>query len=174
MLIRFIGLGGFHMTAGRCNHSRSNWQRRYVQGLQFLTGAKLPGDNQSFSATMEFQTEGGQSAITMEGNIAYLNGMSRFEMDLSQMKGANINPGAMAQMKRMGMDKVVAVSIPEKKILRTIYPSMNSYVESVLPDSTASASTGTDYKVAVTGMSETVSGHPCAKNKVVVTGPDGA
>jgi hypothetical protein len=148
-----------------------------VQGPQFSGPMeRLFGEHQSFSANMELHTEGGPSgkAITMEGNLAYLKGMSRFEMDMSNMKGANIPQGAMAQMQRMGMDKIVAVSIPEKKIVRSIYPSMNAYVESALPDSTASASTGTDYKVAVTELgSETVSGHPCAKNKVVVTGPDG-
>jgi outer membrane lipoprotein-sorting protein len=156
--------------------ARAQMNSAMVQGPQFSGPmAKLFGDHQSFSATMEFQTESGQGrAMTMDGGIAYLNGMSRFEMDLSQMQGAGIKPGAMAQMKRMGMDKIVAVSIPAKKIMRSIYPSMNSYVETAIPDSTPASSSGTDYKVTVTETgSETVAGHPCIKNKVVVTAPDG-
>jgi hypothetical protein len=148
-----------------------------VQGLQF-TGpmAKLFGDHQAFSATLVFQTEGGSSgkSMTMDGPIAYLNGMTRFEVDMTKMQGANIKPQAVAQMKRMGMDKIAVVSIPEKKIMRMMYPSMNAYVESALPEATSSSSSGTDYKVSVSEIgSDTIDGHPCVKNKVVVTEPSG-
>ena len=138
--------------------------------------AKLFGDHQSFSATLAFQTEGGSSSksMTMDGAIAYLNGMTRFEMDMTKIQGANIKPQAMAQMKRMGMDKIAVVSIPEKKIMRMMYPSMNAYVESALPDASTSGASEKDYKVSVTEVgSETIDGHDCVKNKVVVTEPSG-
>jgi hypothetical protein len=142
-----------------------------------LSGAveKLFGEHKAFSATLEFQTDGGggQPAMTVEGNMAYLSGMSRFEMDMSNMKGAAIPPQAVAQMKQMGMDKVVVISMPEKKTMVMIYPSMSAYVESPLPDS-AATTTAADFKADVTELgSETVMGHPCTKNKVVATGPDG-
>ncbi|HEY3856116.1 MAG TPA: hypothetical protein VGO67_17130 [Verrucomicrobiae bacterium] len=148
-----------------------------VQGPQF-TGpmAKLFGDHQAFSATLAFQTEGGASgkSLTMGGSMAYLNGVTRFEMDMTKMQGANIKPQAMAQMKRMGMDKIIVVSIPEKKVTRMMYPSMNAYVESALPDASSSGSATTDYKLSVTEIgSDTIDGHPCVKNKVVVTEPSG-
>jgi hypothetical protein len=148
-----------------------------VQGPQF-TGpmAKLFGDHQSFSATLEFKAEGGSSgkSTTMECPMAFLNGMTRFEMDMTKMQGANIKPQAMAQMKRMGMDKIAVVSIPEKKITRTMYASMNAYVESALPDASTSSASGTDYKISVTEIgSDTIDGHQCVKNKVVVTEPSG-
>ncbi|HEX3988217.1 MAG TPA: hypothetical protein VHZ30_02225, partial [Verrucomicrobiae bacterium] len=97
-----------------------------LQGPQF-TGpmAKLFGDHQAFSATLAFQTEGGSSgkSMTMDGAIAYLNGMTRFEMDMTKIQGANIKPQAVAQMKRMGMDKIAVISMPEKRKTLMIYPS---------------------------------------------------
>jgi outer membrane lipoprotein-sorting protein len=147
-----------------------------VQGPQF-SGAmeKLFGDHKSFSATMEFQTEGGASgkSMTMTGSMAFLDGKSRFEMDMLQMQGTSIPPQAVARMKQMGMDKMVAISDPEAKIVRTLYPSMNAYVEMPMPDP-AGGTPAADYKVDTKEIgSETVSGHPCTKNQVTVTGADG-
>ena len=50
---------------------------------------------------------------------------------------------------------------------------MQSYVENVLadPETTAAPS---DFKVETTELGkDTVDGHPCVKNKVIVTGKDG-
>jgi hypothetical protein len=78
----------------------------------------------------------------------------------------------MAQMKQMGMDKMIALSIPEKKVVRMMYPSMNAYVDMPIPDSAATRAS--DFKTDVTELGpETAMGHPCARNKVVATGPDG-
>jgi hypothetical protein len=146
-----------------------------MQGPQF-SGAmeKLFGEHKAFSASLDLQTDGGSpgKVITMAGRIAILNGMSRVEMDLTQMKGVDMPPEAMAQMKQMGMDKMVTVSAPDAKVMRMMYPSMKAYLEMPLPDSAATPAS--DYKMETTEIgSETEAGHPCVKSKVVVTGTDG-
>jgi len=136
---------------------------------------KLFGEHQSFSATLQLQTDGGQGRqVTMTGKFACLEGKTRFEMDMASMQGANMQPQALARMKQMGLDKIVAVAWPEKKVNYMLYPGMSAYVEMPLQNAGATPK-ASDYKVDVTEQgSDTVDGHPCTKNKVVVTGPDGA
>src|SRR5580693_2005937 len=81
--------------------------------------SKLFGDNKAFSATMEMHTSGGPSGsgMTIPGKIAFSDGKSRFEMDMTEVKGGSIPPQAMTQMRAMGMDKVVRISRPDKKTM---------------------------------------------------------
>ncbi len=131
--------------------------------------AKLFGNNSAFSANMEIQTKG----ATMSGKMAFDQGKSRFEMDLSTMKSPNMAPSAAAQMKAMGMDKMVAIGRSDKKVSYLIYTGMEAYVENPVHDTDATTSPD-DFKVEITELGkETVDGHPCVKNKAVVTGKDG-
>jgi hypothetical protein len=94
-------------------------------------------------------------------------------MDMTQMKNSRTRPETAARMKQMGMDKMVTISRPDKKITYLIYPGMQSYVENPMTDSQA-APDSSDYKVETTELGkDTVDGHPCVKNKVVVTDKDG-
>ena len=138
------------------------------------TMSKLFGDNQAFSAGLEMHiADKSGKPITMSGKISYDAGMQRFEVNLADMKGGNLPPNAAAQMKAMGMDQAVTVARPDKKVAYLMYPGMQSYVEIQLSKAD-SAPTNSDYKVEITEIGkETVDGHPCVKNKVVVTGKDG-
>ncbi len=109
----------------------------------------------------------------MPGKISYDAGKSRFEVNMADMKGGNLPPNAAAQMKSMGMDQVMTISRPEKKSACQIYPGMQSYIEIPLSSSDC-APTNSDYKVETTEIGkETVDGHPCVKNKYVVTDNEG-
>ena len=53
---------------------------------------KLYGDNKSFSALLEFQTSGSDSnTVSMPGTFNYDSGKSRFEMNISEVKGSMIH-----------------------------------------------------------------------------------
>jgi hypothetical protein len=136
---------------------------------------KLFGDNQTFSAGLEMQiTDKSGKPITMPGKISFDAGKQRFEVNLADMKGGNLPPNAAAQMKSMGMDQMVTVARPDKKAAYLIYPGMQSYAEIQLSNAD-SAPTNNDYKVEITELGkETVDGHPCVKNKYVVTDNEGA
>jgi hypothetical protein len=134
---------------------------------------KLFGDNSGFSATMEFHTtRTSGDEMTMTGKLALLDGNSRVEMDMSNMQGGRMPQQAVARMKQMGMSKMVVISRRDKKLSYMIYPEMQAYMEHAAQNAGAAVA---EYKSEVTKLGEeTIDGHDCIKNKVVVTGPDGA
>jgi len=131
---------------------------------------KLFGTNQAFSAALEVQTtDGSGNRITMPGRINFDTGKSRFELNMADVQTKQMSPASAAQMKSMGLDQMVMVSRPDKKMAYVIYPGLQSYVETGLTEAD-SAATNNDYKVETTELGkETVDGHPCVKNKVTVT-----
>jgi hypothetical protein len=135
---------------------------------------KLFGDNQAFSAALEMGvTDKSGQPMTMPGKISFDAGKSRFEINLADLKGGQMPPDAAAQMKSMGMDQMVTIARPDKKATCLIYPGLQSYAEMQLSNAD-SAPTNSDYKVETTELGkETLDGHPCVKNKIVVTEKDG-
>ena len=139
--------------------------------------AKIFGDNTAFTATLELQAKSGAGeAMSMPGKIQALDGKSRFEIDMTQaQQGRQPSAQENAQLKAMGidMDKLVMISRPDKKMSYMVLPGMQSYVENLIDDPDA-AKSAADYKIEKTQLSkETVDGHPCVKNKVVVTDKNG-
>ena len=137
--------------------------------------AKIFGENSAYSARLEMHSGGGTSGaeVTMPGKLAYLDGKSRFEMNMTEIKGGDMPPQAAAQMKQMGMDQMVVISRPDKNITCMIYPGLQAYVEMPMPDPDA-AKPASDFKSEATELGkETVDGHACVKNKVVVTDKTG-
>jgi hypothetical protein len=136
--------------------------------------SKLFGDNKAFSTAVEIQAKDGAAGdTTIPGKLAFDDGKSRFEMDMLKMKNSKMPPGAMEQMKAMGMDKMVVVSRPDKKTSYMIYPGLSAYAEMPLKES-ESADAVNKLKVETTELGkETVDGHPTVKNKVVVTDEKG-
>jgi hypothetical protein len=134
---------------------------------------KLFGDNPAFSATMEFHTTPASGdEMSMTGKFALLDGNSRVELDMSSMQGGHISPPAAARMKQMGMSKMVIISRRDKQVSYMVYTEMQAYMERATPNAATPAA---EYKSEVTKLGqETIDGHDCIKNKVVVTGPDGA
>ena len=136
--------------------------------------SELFGTNQSFSAMMEYQTFGRNGGyITMSGKFSFDNGKSRFEMNTSEMQGSPILPGATARMKSMGMDRMISITRPDLKLAYIVYPDLNSYAVMTQQYSSAS-SAAANFKIETTELGkETVDGHECVKNKVVVIDKEG-
>lgn len=142
-----------------------------------LSGAmgKLFSDHPAFAADTAVRTKVGESGAEtiVPGKLAFLEGKSRFEMDMTQMKGGQLPPGAAEQMKQMGMDKMVILTLPEKKVTYLIYPGLEAYAEIPTPNPEA-AKPAAQYDVKVTELGrETVEGHGCLKNKTEVADKDG-
>jgi len=131
---------------------------------------KLFGEHSAFSANMEVQAKD----MTMPGQVAFSEGKSRFEMDMTKSTGPHMRPGMAEQMKAMGMDKTIRITRPDKKLSYSIFPGFEAYAETPLKD--PSADTAPEkFKIETTELAkETVDGHPCVKNKVVVTDEKGA
>ena len=136
---------------------------------------KLFGDVKAFSsmAELHMKNKAGEETAAMTMNFAFLDGKVRTELDMSQMKSKDMPVGAGAMMKQMGMDKMVNIIMPEKKIMLMIYPGLKSYTEMPMPKEEA-ATAETKFKMDKEQLGkETVEGHPCAKCKVTMTGDKG-
>jgi hypothetical protein len=134
---------------------------------------KLFGDNSGFSATMEYQSASpsGQD-ITISAKITHAEGKAHMEMDILNMQGGHVPPAAAARMKQMGMGKLTVIIRRDKGLSYMVYPDMKAYTETATQEKYAPVA---DYKSASTKLGqETIDGHDCVKNKVVVTAPDGS
>lgn len=135
---------------------------------------KLFGANQMFSANLEIETGGPSGDITMPGKFSFDAGKSRFEMNMSEVKGTPMPAAIVQQMKSMGMDTVISISRPDEKLGYMVYPGLNSYAQVSSQESPDSTNLD-DYKVETTELGkETIEGHDCVKNKITVTDKAGA
>jgi hypothetical protein len=80
---------------------------------------------------------------------------------------------AATQMKAVGMDRMVSITRPDKKVACLLYPGLQAYLETPLQDPSLTGPES-DFKVESVELGkETVDNHPCVKNKVIVTDKEG-
>ena len=134
---------------------------------------RIFGKNKEFTATANTKMDQGSQKLEMPMNMAMLDGKMRSEIDMSAAKGMQIPPQAMAQMKQMGMDKMVSITRPDLEKSYIIYPGMKAYAEMPLSKAQADAAKK-EAKIQTTEEGkETVDGHPTVKNKVTITDDEG-
>ena len=136
---------------------------------------KLFGDVKAFSskAELHMKNKAGEETATMNMEFAFLDGKVRSELDLSQMKSKDVPANAGAMMKQMGMDKMVNIVMPEKKVMLLIYPGLKAYTEMPMPKEEAETA-DSKFKIDKEKLGkETIEGHPCEKCKVTMTNDKG-
>lgn len=146
-------------------------QAAQVPGLDAAI-AKLFGNNTSFtaSATARLIDDKKKETMTIPMNYALLDGKTRTEIDMTQVKSKDLEGDAGAAFKQMGMDKMVSIVRPDQKIVIVAYPALRAYAETPIPKNQA-ATGDEDYKIERTKIgAETIDGHPSTKNKVTITG----
>jgi hypothetical protein len=129
------------------------------------------GDTKAFTAKGEVRMTdaGGKEISSMPVTWMLLDGKLRTEMDMGQMKGANMPAEALGMLKQTGMDKMHMLVTPEKKTTLVVYPGLQAYAP--VPDETTSAA---EAKIETTELAkETVDGHPCVKKKLSTTDAKG-
>lgn len=146
-------------------------------GAAGMSGAlpKLFGDIKGFSADAEVRVvdSAQQEVASMPMQFAFLNEKVRVEMDLTKMKNREMPPGMADTLKQMGMAHVVSIIEPEKKQVYAIYPDQKAVLAMPLPKPQG-GTTNQDQKPRKTALGkETLDGHPCVKNKVVVKDDQG-
>jgi len=133
---------------------------------------KLFGNNTAFTARAEMRVvdnKAKKETALMPMKFAMLDGKVRADLDTTQIKSSEIPPEAIADMKKMGMDSVVTIQRPDKKISLLLYPSLQAWVETPMSKDEIADATR-NYKVEKTKVGrETVEGRACDKNKVVLT-----
>jgi hypothetical protein len=128
---------------------------------------QLLGDNKAFSAKLEMESKGPSGElIKVPGKIAYSDGKSRVEMDMTK---ANMPEEMLTMIKTMNMDNMVIISRPDRKVTYMIYPGLKAYAEMPLSDD-ESTNAASKYKLETKELGkESVEGQACVKNKVVIT-----
>ena len=136
---------------------------------------KLFGNITAFSAKADVRVVDKSQKETMNVvmNFALLENKVRVEIDMAQMKTKNLPAGAGESMKQMGMDRIVSIIRPDKKVMYIIYPGMQSYLNMPLPKEEVDA-LEKNPKIEKTALGkETIDKHLCVKNKVVITDDKG-
>jgi hypothetical protein len=133
--------------------------------------AKVFGENSSFTATMEMQGADAPKGTTMKGKISCDSGKSRYEVNMAESGAMSAKDAA--DLKASGMDRMTMIARPDKKVHYMIFPGMQGYVEMAMKNADATKP-ASDFKIETTELGkETVDGHPCVKNKVVVADDQG-
>lgn len=126
---------------------------------------ELFSGNPVFSATQIADITGPNGHINVKTQMYFDHGNSRSEMNMADVQGS-LPPNALAQMKAIGLDKVVTINPASKTSQLTIYPNIRSYFSTAVP----AAAKGASNSITITKIgSESVGGHSCIKNSVVVT-----
>jgi hypothetical protein len=132
---------------------------------------KLFGPVTAFAAKGEMQvTDKGKKEIAFwPMDFSLLDRKIRVEIDLTQTRNKDMPAGAAAALKQIGMSQVVSIIRPDKGLVYVIYPDQQVLLTMAMPkeDADGSAKAAKLQKTAL--GKETIDGHPCVKNRVVVT-----
>ncbi len=136
---------------------------------------KLFGNISTYTARVEVQVFDAmqKQTVRMPMNWAALDGKVRLEVNLEEMTSQEMTPGTIAGLKQSGMSRVVSVFRPDKRASYVICPGIQSYLSVPMAEGEAEAAQkGLTVEKSPLGK-ETVDGHACVKDKVVVKGSKG-
>ena len=101
-------------------------------------------------------------------DFATFEGKVRIEINVAQMQSENLPPSKITELKESGMERVISLFRPDKKVTYIVYPGIQSYVSIPLAkEDTDAFEKGLKLEKTALGK-ETFDGHACVKNKVVV------
>src|SRR4051812_42568870 len=102
---------------------------------------KLFGELTAFSskATLRTLDKTQKQTMFMPINFALLDGKVRMDIDLNQLKSAEMQAEALTMLKQMGMDKMTTIIRPDKKSTLLISPILQGYAEMPLSKQEADA-----------------------------------
>jgi hypothetical protein len=170
MFLSFVLAGGLLMATAFAQRGSMG---RQPPGLDPIM-AKLFGSVKGFSAQAAITMNGPQGEMTMNAVYEMLDGKLRMEIDMTSMTGMPMPPEAVAQMKMMGMDRMVGIMLPATHQMYVIYPGMQAYLERPMPQAAPTADAGKENKVDYAEVGkETIDGHPCVKSKWTSAADDG-
>jgi hypothetical protein len=106
-------------------------------------------------------------------DFASFEGKVRIEINLAQMQSKDLPPSKVAELKESGMDRIISLFRPDKKVTYVIYPGIQSYQTLPLAkEDTDAFEKGLKLEKTALGK-EALDGHDCMKYKVVVKDTNG-
>jgi len=123
---------------------------------------------------MEFGVpDDASNPIIMRMKLSVDSGKSRSEFinTAADILAPHMSPAATARWKSNGLDQIPMVTVTrlDKKVACLIYPGRQSYVERDLSEAESAAMSSGDKTETTELGQETVEGHPCVRNKAIVT-----
>jgi len=144
-------------------------------GLDFGSFSKLFGEVTAFSAKAEVQVfdSNQNEKNTTPFDLALLDNKVRVDINTGAVKSKEMPPMAVASMKQMGLDRIISLVRPDKKAIYIAVPGQKACVNMPMPKEDQD-NFSKKPKIEKTAIGkETIDGHPCVKNKVVLTDESG-
>jgi len=132
---------------------------------------KLFGDIKAFSAKADLRKldEAQRETVSTPVDISMLDERARFDIDLTQMRNAEMPAQAIAPLKAAGMARVVTLARPDLKQMLVMFPDAKSVLRMAMPEKDLqNAKAGSKSESTPLGK-EIIDGHSCQKNKVTMT-----
>ena len=136
---------------------------------------KLFGAAAAFSAKVDTQVLDAyqQQEVRLLMDFAVSEGKVRMEISLAQMQSKALPPSKVTELKESGMERIISLFRPDKKVTYIVYPGTQSYLSMPLAKEDIDAfEKGLKLEKSPLGK-ETLDGHDCVKNKVVVSDTKG-
>ena len=136
---------------------------------------KLFGAVGAFTAKVDTQMLDAyqRETVKLVMDFAASEGKVRIEINLGQMQSKDLPPSKVTELKESGMERVISLFRPDKKVTYIVYPGTQSYLSIPLAKEDIDAfEKGLKLEKSPLGK-ETFDGHDCIKNKVVVTDTNG-
>ena len=155
-----------------------------------LASAQMPGASANMMNSAMLKMFGAHTAFSCKAEIhvvdaspkganivpfgfAVEDGKMRMDIDFAEIKGFDIPPAMVPQLKEIGMDQSVIIQRPDEKIVISIYPRAKAYCEKAMSKDEVAASEKT-YTVGKEKVGkEDFEGHACEKDKVTLTDEKG-
>jgi hypothetical protein len=137
---------------------------------------KLFGDVTAFSAKAEARVldEKEKEIMVAPMDFALLDKKVRIQIDMTQAKSPDLTPETIGILKQQGLAIMISIVRPDLKLVYLIYPAQKSSLAMPMPKDQADSLLQAKGKVEKTALGkETIDGHNCVKNKVVVTDEKG-
>ena len=136
---------------------------------------KLFGAVGPFTAKMDTQVLDPyqKEVVRLLMDFASFEGKVRIEINLAQMQSKDLPPSKIAELKESGMERIISLFRPDKKVTYVVYPGIQSYQTLPLAKADNDAfEKGLKLEKTALGK-EALDGHDCVKYKVVVKDTNG-
>ena len=155
--------------------ARAQFDVSPASSLDFALLLKMFGPNTNFSARAELRSLGKdqKEKVSTPLDFAMLDARVRVQIDTTQMKNTAIPAAASAAMAQFGLDRVVSLVRPDRKASYIIFPGMKAYINTPMTPADLAAYSAKGKVDRTLAAKETLDGHPCVKNKLVVTDDQG-
>jgi len=136
---------------------------------------RLFGPHKAFTARLQIRMLDGQGSETFNAQMKFslLDGKMRGDVDVTKLKSKDLPELAASAAKSVGLNEVITLVRPDRQETYLLYPAFKACVVAPIdPEDVTSLQKSARIQKTPLGR-ETLDGHPCVKNKVVVTEPDG-